>query len=124
MEEDDFIERSLDMNFPDWDKSDEVYPKNKKSQVLKDAFESGNMYAFFKNPISACREFETMRFHKLQEEYAGDTNIENLEIIESFLYEIAYEEDNRFSEEEMIMMIWNALHASHPRGIILEFGDE
>jgi hypothetical protein len=120
-EEEEYIERALCMNFPGWGGRDLCsYPENKESLTIKNAYENGSRYCFFKLPLHACEELEAIFFHELNEEYKDDPQLSFLNGISDHLCELAFKEDNGFSLIGKIGFIDMALHATHPRGLVFD----
>lgn len=116
-----FVTHSLDMNFPGWTT---IYAGHYGERgygmqlAIQTALENGNFYCMFEDPLSACEELETRRFHELEKQYKNNPDILNLIDIYSKLTIIDMEDDIEFSQEEMIEIIINALHAKHPNGAV------
>jgi hypothetical protein len=119
--EEGFVDHSLEMNFPGWTT---IYAGHYgeigygMQLAVQEASKNGNMYCIFDDPLFACQELETKRFHKLQEQYKNDQDILNLKEISGDISIIASEGDNEFSQVEMISLIYKALYAKHPNGIV------
>lgn len=118
-----FIEQSLERNFPG---CTTLYaghyqePEYGMYLAIQNAIKEGNPYAFFRDPLVACEELETIRFRKLQKEYEKDPDILNLKNICDNMLGIFLEEDNEYSPEEKIEIISSALHAKHPKGLVFD----
>jgi hypothetical protein len=121
-DENGYLERALNMNFPGWGARDLCpYPENKESLTIQNAYENGSRYCFFKSPLEACEEIETIFFRRLNEEYEEDPQLLYLKDLSAHLHKMAFEENNGFTLIGMIAFISAALHAKHPRGYIFNF---
>jgi hypothetical protein len=121
--EETFVFRNLIEMFPDLAREDLV----KYSEDIDENYvggRDGTNYFLFKDSRHAFKLIESIRFRKLQEQYAYDPDVSDLHDIISDLAKIANEDDHELSLEDKIEIVKRALNARGPKGLIFELTPE
>jgi hypothetical protein len=117
-----FLTCRIDGNFPGWTT---LYPGHYDEQgygmrkAVEEACKNGNLYCSFDDPIEACEDIETVRFHILDNVYKYNPEILNLKENYNNLLKIFARDDIELSQDEKIEIIKNALKVKYPEKIYL-----